>query len=326
MTQALIIIDNTFIRKEARRAYRAAATELARIQHEWTVYNNEDQPAFRSWYQLAFADLLRLIQKTTQEVYEKQNLVESVMNEAAARGIGLTEAYENVMEGRTWSEAKPEEDANAAKDLFEEALRDQGIEPESLDSDDYEQRYDRFKADIGLGGNQQSHHEDHGHDHGFFDQDEPVRPPASGRIRDLYRKLALKLHPDVAETSELSRLWLEVQRAYENRNLAQLEMIWKSMTSGKAAEFVEESIWDLRVQIEELFQSIRSMKKKLKRARKDYAWGFSKPEPERKKKMRKSREKIQRELRDELAEVNQVLNTLTEFISNWADHDNWHKD
>lgn len=100
---------------------------------------------------------------------------------------------------------------------------------------------------------------------------------ANLKIKETYRMLARKLHPDANPdlTSEEKRLWNQVQAAYEERDLQQLELLLAlaSVFSGKIAR--DTSLHQMRRATDEVKRLVAPLQRKLEAARKSRAWKFS---------------------------------------------------
>jgi hypothetical protein len=110
----------------------------------------------------------------------------------------------------------------------------------------------------------------------------PSRPESASqqnrrlRIKDLYRTLVRRLHPDHAAnlTAQHVDWWHQTQHAYENDNLEQLELIL-TLTEIETGGAKHATISILKRIILQFRQTLRSLKADLKKFRQDPAWNFS---------------------------------------------------
>ena len=97
------------------------------------------------------------------------------------------------------------------------------------------------------------------------------------RIKERYRALVRKLHPDLNPnlTDEERGLWNQVQAAYVERNLEQLDLLMalSDAFSGKGAHV--SSLAQLRRVAIEIESLIAPLQRKVEELRKNRAWGFS---------------------------------------------------
>jgi hypothetical protein len=105
----------------------------------------------------------------------------------------------------------------------------------------------------------------------------PATPPHS-RLKELYRDLARRLHPDVnVELDEKRKnLWHQVQEAYENRDVERLETL--SLMSGVLDKEARpgQSLGALKEFYLNLCQGLKRLKAQISECRKDPAWKFEK--------------------------------------------------
>jgi hypothetical protein len=142
-------------------------------------------------------------------------------------------------------------------------------------------------------------------------------PPPTEEIRDIYRRLVQRLHPDRGGewTPARQRLWHEVQQAWEARDtdwLARLEVEWET-----AHDVINEtsSISRLRRAIEELHAARRDTERKLRRYRKTSVWRFTLSE----KKRPQLQRSIESDLRNEIDVLQRQLAYLRATIAAWEE-------
>jgi hypothetical protein len=97
------------------------------------------------------------------------------------------------------------------------------------------------------------------------------------RLKEIYRILVRRLHPDTKEQSSagVSSLWHEVQAAYEKGDLARLEtLLALSDTTSKTVNS-NTSLSQMRQVLQELRRSSQAVLRNLSHAKKDMAWNFT---------------------------------------------------
>jgi hypothetical protein len=102
-------------------------------------------------------------------------------------------------------------------------------------------------------------------------------PPLNQRLKDLYRKLVRKLHPDTSEAQSAQRLewWHQVQDAYEREDIEQLEVIL-TLCEAEESGLSKNTPISILFRITTQFKSaLRAMRKELRAMQSDPAWKFS---------------------------------------------------
>jgi len=96
------------------------------------------------------------------------------------------------------------------------------------------------------------------------------------RLKDLYRQLVRRLHPDARTDAKdgVGTLWHEVQEAYAKGDLERLERLF-ALSEVTAGEVAGTSLSQMAAALRELRRSIQAMLRSLSGAKKDMAWKFS---------------------------------------------------
>lgn len=286
---SLVVIDQRPIRDATMDALKKAQTELEELHREFSVFTERDKPAFTSWLSVAFGKLYAELNALTWKIYEKQVLLEAVMREAARLGVSFAEAYRR-FNSEQWDpsdepEPEPEPDPDRERD------------------DEFE-GFDEYSSSA--------------HDH-RHEQESASTPkaPKSERLKQLYRKLAKLLHPDVSGgeiSGEARDLWLKVQAAYLAGDTARLEALLSAVAGDSEPLDADElSMWELKQLLNDHLDSIRAMKRRLRSAHRDRAWAMSRPEGSRRK--RRLYRVIKREIEKELQEAQDALATIDQFFN-----------
>ena len=101
--------------------------------------------------------------------------------------------------------------------------------------------------------------------------------PEDARLKEVYRLLVRRLHPDTRADGdpEVSALWHEVQEAYQAGKLERLEMLLAltDIRSKSAGEHT--TLYQMREVLAELRRAFEALQKSLREARKEPAWNFT---------------------------------------------------
>ena len=319
---APLVIDNAPLRRRMIELYREAADQLDLAKSQLTIFTDRDQPAFIGWYQQTFAEALQRMESFKQEVREKQWIVQAVLREAKIRRISLRDAYRNFINGATYDEDLQNEEA--ARELFDDFLRQEGTKPESLDQIDYEARLEYFKGKLDGDpnfGNPGSGYSDATCEEENASSGAQGSPKLTLSLKTLYYQLARKLHPDATGSNDpaLAKLWLQAQAAYEARDLTDLELIWARFNDGQVPQLDQESLSNIQNRTQAMRDAWHELQKQIRRARRDRAWGFS--SPKKAGRLSKVQTSLERELNDEIGELRALRKSLEGFIVDCHDSD-----
>lgn len=317
----LVRVDQRPLRRKAASECSRALAQLEKARAEWRRFDREDKPAYERWLAGRFGALLTELRDLEQALHEKERLIEEVEIEYAWVGArSFRAAYLAVMRRRNAPEPTrtvPPEDADrqAPRD-FSEFTREEkheffedfldgmlGIDPSELSRREYQRMFREFEAAA-----REAHR--------------PPEPPAShpvrpedARIKEVYRLLVRRLHPDTRADgdAEVSALWHEVQEAYLAGQLERLEMLLALTDIRENSAGAHTSLFQMREVLAELRRAFATVQKNLRAARKDPAWRFAK---------RADREtlaaRLERRFRRDLEARQRRLRRCEALIDSWA--------
>jgi hypothetical protein len=253
----VVVVDGKPLRKKAQRDYQKTVRDVEAAKAETERFHNEDKPLFSRWMASNFGALLTEIRDLQLKLFEAQNLVDEVQQEyhfGSHRSIAS--AYRQVLNRREHPEkAEPEEeiDAEEAEEFsreFEEA---------------FGKTAEEFWEQLGQGARQKGA------------ATRQAKTAKSGnRLKELYRTLARRLHPDKghAVSAKEKEWWHQTQAAYEEGNIEQLEMIFTLLeVEDKGTK--EASVSTLQQLTAAFKKTLRTLKRQLTELRRDIAWNFS---------------------------------------------------
>jgi hypothetical protein len=330
----IVLLDQEPLRREAASQCRQAMARLEEARAEWKRFEREDKPAFGRWMASTFGPLLTRIREVGELVRQKEALVREVEMEMAMGGArNARTAFGRVQRRRDQSASNPgdhfdgapppgarsREDAHFAEDepeeisdfelelMFEELLGVLGWDPSRMSDKQYAKMFAEFKERV-LGETAPEPPSK------FLPDPRPPRDE-QGRIKEIYRLLVRRLHPDTRadRDSEVSMLWHEVQEAYNDGNLERLEMLLAltDVQSDTAGE--QTSLFQLRAVLDELREAFNALQRNLRAAREDPAWGFA-----RLANRSRLEKRIRRELESDLVWHEDRLEELEVLIARWS--------
>lgn len=281
----MIVIDQRPLRRQAASACNRELARVEKARAEWRRFDHEDKPAFEKWLAGRFGAVLTEMRELELSLREKEQLIDEVEIEYAWIGASsYRAAYLAVMRRRhapARTRTIPPEDtdrqqprdysdfsAEEKRAVFEEFVEDfLDIDPEDLPKKEYERLFKDFEA----GAKKREHRADPPPAPGS-----PARPE-DARIKEVYRTLVRRLHPDTRADGgpEVSALWHEVQEAYLAGQLERLEMLLALTDIRSRSLGGHTSLHQMREVLAELRHAFAALQKSLRAARKDPAWNFS---------------------------------------------------
>lgn len=246
----MVVIDSKRIRQKAHRDFQRATRELNNARAESERFHAQDKPLFIQWLNANFGGLLTELRALQEKLFEAQQLVNEVQEEYHfGNHASITSAYKAVLHRRE----HPEEDE-------EESTDEEPSESEAA-ADEFTRAFEEFQERFHqLGAGRTSDHSS--------------KSPA--RLKDLYRKLARRLHPDNGRelTPRETDLWHQTQAAYEKGEVEVLETIFAMLEVDERGS-KDAPVSTLLQLTASLKLSLRSLKRELSALRRDVAWNFS---------------------------------------------------
>jgi hypothetical protein len=340
---AVILIDQTPLRRCAAAECTKAMVCLDELRVRWHRFDREDRPAFIRWRAREFGALLSEAREVENRIRDAQALVHEVEMEMRRYFQDPHSAYMRVMFRRQNPGNVAEEETGASaggratgrklSDFEKEALfqdwvqKFMGTNPDKLDDDVYSATFEAFKSHmfVNLNTETTSPRPTRSQNPGPYaanrrngsvaDEDESGTAAVDNRLKELYRTLVRRLHPDLRAdgSAGVSALWHEVQEAYAAADVAQMEILL-ALCDIQADELGEgTTVFKMRSVLSELQRSIRALDKMLLEAESEDAWDFARSGPNEELKVR-----VERELKTNMAGRKSRLEVFTRTIAEWA--------
>jgi hypothetical protein len=322
----IVPVNDAPLRQRAAKQCKRAMAKLEKARADLRRFEQEDRLSFGRWMAATFGALLTELRDNSRLIDEQERLILDVETEMIwSNHRNPRKAYAAVMKRREspaqyddivgGDASDPLEDMGAEfsedehRTLFEDFVRSVlGIDPDQMEKADYANLFAEFAAEMFAEGAQESPFQ--AHDRG---KPSPVRGEV--RVKEIYRILVRRLHPDVRADGDatVSAVWHEVQEAYETRNLDRLETLlalteMKSDTNGGQA-----TLSQILGALADFNRALRAIQRSLREAKSDPAWGFSR---------KPHHEQIERQIRCELEgslfRQRRVLADLKRVIDDWS--------
>ena len=210
--------------------------------------------------------------------------------------------------------------------LFQEWVKSSlGTNPDKMDDEAYSTTFEAFKSHMFRGSREEArprHSVRSGKAHPVTPRDpatsrEPTEEeavPVDVRVRELYRRLVRRLHPDLRAdgSAAVSALWHEVQEAYAASDVARMEILL-ALSDIEGNRLADQTLAQMQAVRTELRRALRALEKSLLEAEGEDAWDFAQIGPN-----AGLRAQVERQLKSDLAGRTQRLELLTQTIAEWA--------
>ncbi len=313
--------------------------QLDETRAQWHRFEREDKPAFVRWRAREFGQLLSQLRDIEVRIRDHETVVHEVEMEMRRGFYDPQTAYRRVLARRADPTSLPPEPpprprARAGEErsftefekeaLFQEWVqRSMGTHPDKLDDEAYSTSFEAFKAHMfrpkpAVAPPSDNFRRVEEQRRAAGPEEEPEEPPASptdARVKELYRLLVRRLHPDLRAdgNAAASALWHEVQEAYAATDIAHLEILL-ALSEIEADRFSEQtSVSQMRAVLAELERALFALEDSLRQARGDDAWDFARSGAG-----AGLRARVERELQGSLRMRSDRLAMLRQTIAEWA--------
>jgi hypothetical protein len=298
---ALMVIDELPLKSAAWAELHSVRKRQEKAARDLHRHEEIDRPEYDAWLHRTFPTVITLLRELHEEVYAKGQRVHTVQTIAAMTGRSPR---------KIWLEHK-EAEANAKANSENESAnhKDRG---DFGDADEFDDDDDFFGDDPRDARRSKRQQWDDMFD---VDFDFPSAPKATAEVKDIYRRLVQRIHPDRGGewTAARQRLWHEVQQAWAAGDvdwLTRLEVEWETANDVLTPS---SPLSRLRCAIAELHAARRDIERKLRDYRGSPPWRFSLSE--------KKREDLYRRtdlnFRHDIDFLQRQLTHLNALIASW---------
>jgi hypothetical protein len=303
---ALILIDGRPIRDKARKEYDKTLRDLERARQELERFERHDKPGFGRWLNRHFGALIRELRETGQKLEAKRELLFEIESEALLSNSSHARAYERVMRRREHPEPEvpAEPEGEASSEERSDANGSEGANPFAGFEEFFAEVEEDFEERFGNAHNQKK-----------SSPESEKTDRVTARLKDLYRALVRRLHPDTQRilTVQKQEWWHQAQAAYQKGDVEQLQVILTLCEIDEQGTTAKTSVSLLTRITRQFKRSLRTLKKQLNECRRDPSWNFSNLQDPRPLIAR-----TERSLREELYEIRRALEAICAQIESWA--------
>jgi hypothetical protein len=331
----LVLIDHLPIRRNAAAECTAAMARLAELKAAWNRFEREDKPSFVRWRAREFGALLSELREVEERIRDDETLIHEVEMEMRRGFYDPQTACQRVMfrrenPGIVADNPQPRSQRRAGDEpkltefeqeaLFQDWVRKHiGTNPDKLDDKAYSTTFDAFKSHMFRSRPPEppptQNFRRAEEERRRSPEEERPAPAVDPRVKELYRLLVRRLHPDLRAdgSAHVSALWHEVQEAYAATDIAHLEILL-ALSDIESDRFTDQtSVAQMRAVLAELERALFALEDSLRAARNEYSWNFARAGsgPD-------LRSEVERELQANLRRRSERLNLLRQTIAAWS--------
>lgn len=310
LCRALVPVNGAAIRKKIQQHYAKARRDLDAARRQLDQFNQTDQPKFSQWINHHCGALLTELRELGQKLAADEQLVMEVGDEVMFGAGSYARAFQRVMHRRANPEPPPP--APAAEERGR-AQADGGSRPEFSEAGEADPLAEFFKALFGEFAPGEEWPGARGPEFGAHRKSAPPAH-ASARLKELYRAVVRRLHPDRQGemTPQKTEWWHQAQAAYEAGDADQLELILTLCEIADGGSTAQTSASLLQRITAQLKSSLREIKRQLTVGRRDPAWNFSQRSDH-----AALLTQLQRKLKAEVAHLRQAWEQTQATIAGW---------
>src|SRR5437667_4517143 len=327
----IVWIEQAPLRASAARQCTDMMARLEQARLCWHQFERQDKPAFVRWRSREFGALLSTARDVEDKIRDAQNLIHEVQMEMRRKIQDPHSAYRRVLfrrenpgvaEDRKTS-SNGSQSTSHLSEFEQEALFQEwvqkflGTNPAKMDDDAYSTSFEVFKSHMfvrpgSAPGRSNPRPEDVRRS--AVDEEPPEPGTIDPRVKEIYRRLVRRLHPDLRADGDatVSSLWHEVQEAYAAGDIARMELLL-ALSDLSNALGASTTLSQMRSTLRELTRSVRALELSLVEARREDSWNFARTGPS-----EDLRSRVERQLKHDLALRQQRLEFLTGIIAGWA--------
>ena len=293
---APLTVDQTPHLKKALTRCRRVATQLKNRRTEIEQFETRDEPAYSKWLKQHFDREQREAIAILNQMHGAMVWVQAIDRAQQEKGVPDEEVYEYVrrhLEDPSYRHpvydntddadedaAEPPEDEVEA--FFKELMEGLGIEPGDADEEPGDSMVSKASAK---------------------DRQREIE------IKQLYRKLARRLHPDSRNYtgSEASQHWEALQAAYERGDLEKMQTIEVLCDADESGLSIDLGLSRLTDWANHFQAELSAIQADLKAAKKHPSWKFSSKTAE---ELKRLHTRTQAEIEDEICSFSEMLDDL----------------
>jgi hypothetical protein len=306
--RALVFVESAPLRKTAAAEARALMKETERLRGELEAFERVAVPEFERWKAVQFGTLLTGLRETEARLQQTGDILENLHARAFFEGISPEEAYlrekadEAEAQRREAGRVEDEEidgeeftDEEMMRPVVDAFIREVfGLDPREVPPNIYAEILRDFQGPPRGGSGAQEEAEQRGPRPAATSRRAGPESPLEARLKELYRQLARRLHPDAGGRGATIDLWHDFQEAHGRGDVERLEILVAVTDLREGIDAAGSTLFHLREAAREFRRGVRALRQRLSAARRSEAWKLWKGQ-DRTKLAHEMRKKLHRE-------------------------------
>jgi len=289
----IVLIDQSPLRESAGKEARKKMGEVHKLSIKLEEFNRTIRPAYERWESEHLGPLVDEERHLSAKISHLEHFISQASLEALFTGRDPYTIYEEWVDANPeWNEGQSknaegsdagpghgedagnprtharEEEEAARFSEEEQAFRSYmrfacGEDPDSLGKRQYQRlfnEYRRWREKLGGGCSSKTKSKD-----------------IPARIKEIYRILVRRLHPDTGKAApdpQLERLWHDLQEAYVAMDLERMEVLLAITDLHESGDAMRSTLYHLRKVARKMAVTARELKARYREARESEAWMF----------------------------------------------------
>lgn len=333
-----MLIDQTPLREGAGREARRKMREAARLNEVLSEFERTILPGYARWERANLCGLLDEEVRLDGEIRRLELMIHRVHFESLFGGRTRRSVYHEIArehemtersrqgdpggraredhggeDGPGDREREEDEDLPDGERAFRSYVRfAAGIDPDDLNEREYRRMFREFsKWREGRAGG------------GSQPAGGRAREEAALRVKELYRVLVRRLHPDSGGShadAHRARLWHDLQEAYAAKDLERMEVLLAMTDLHEGNDALRTTLYHLRKVAGEMARTVRELKGRLRDARVSPAWIFWHAADR-----KKAGAQLRAEVESRIRSAREYLVVLEKEIAPWQNKPQSHK-
>ena len=278
--RALIVIDEKPIRRKAINKCKYILKKFEAVVNELDRYDKTDNPGFQQWLHAEFGRQLTKLREMQEKIFHLEELLQHIEYLHWYEGLDFHAAHQKAVDMRENPEKyhDKEDDDDGYQGEY-------GNDEEILDEEFFKSLMEDFLSNFEGINEFNNIFSKLKKDFKKYNQSEKIKNESANlfkenegsNLKSIFRSLAGKLHPDKRTNNSkgLDELWFQVQEAYREGNLEELQTLQAGYEIHNTSGFSGLSLSSILAVHEHHKEQLRLLRRRHRKLKTSPAWDFS---------------------------------------------------